>query len=178
MINKFKRIILKFCNNKNVFSGIVVIVIGNIIYNNLNKIISLVDLIKIFLFFNILIPTWSIILIIIVLFYTRYSYLHHINKNFLKYIEDKIDSIIWSWEYEQNPENKYSIINLNPHCPLCNCELSLDHHQYYKCPDPVCKNNKSMDVYKKNNDDIVKIIKNRVLEKHPKINIHEIEIKK
>ena len=105
-----------------------------------------------------------------------YSYFQ--NKNFLEYNKDEIESINCTWEYKQNPENKYSIINLNPHCPLCNCELSLDQHQYYKCPDPVCKNNKGMGVYKKNDDDIIKIIKNRVLEKYPQIDIHRIEIKK
>ena len=35
-----------------------------------------------------------------------------------------------------------------------------------------------MGVYKKNDDDIIKIIKNRVLEKYPQIDIHRIEIKK
>ena len=179
MINKLKQIILKYSKNKtlvtliaSIIASIIAIVIANIILKNLNEIILLIDLIKNILNFKIPMPIWLIILVIIFLFFIGGYYLYLQNKKFLKYKEDKIDSIIWSWEYEQNPENKYSIINLNPHCHLCNCKLSLDQHQYYKCPDPACKNNKNMDVYKKNNNDIIKIIENRVLKKYPQINIH------
>lgn len=177
MINKLKQLLNWCCNDKistalvTIVCGAIAFVIGRTIFNNLSTVYShistIFSAITKFPFLIIELPIWLIILVTIVIFYSRDLFSHLQHKRFLNYKECEIDSIIWRWDYILCPENKYVLNNLKPHCSLCKCELSLDPHEYYYCANQECDNKEGTRIYKKDNNDIIKVIKKRIQEKFP-----------
>ncbi len=171
---KFKKSIKLFFNIKilvTLIIGISAIVIGNTILKNIDIVISLIHTIinTISNFLKFKIPIWSIVLSLLVIFLIIILFSNIKSKSFLRYKEDEIESIFWRWNYISSSNKKYSINDLKHHCPICKCELSLNQHEYYYCANPGCDNNKSTMMYKKEKDDIIKIIKKRIREKFPNI---------
>jgi hypothetical protein len=115
------------------------------------------------------IPIWVIILALILLFLTKWLYLCIQSRHFLSYKEAKINSILWRWDYRSSSKNEYIISDLKPHCPKCKCELSLDEDEYYSCINPECKKFKDKYGYKKEKNDIIKIIKQKIEKENPHI---------
>ena len=165
---KMKLLILK--NNqmlRPLTISISAIVIGDVILNSSNIISTFVKTIANFLLIEFEMPIWLIILISIILFFSKDLFLFIYRNEFLKYNEENINSIIWKWDYDLSSNKKYIIMNLKAYCPLCKCELSFDQHDYYYCTDSECKNNNGLDIYKIDIEKIVKVIKVNIQKNYP-----------
>lgn len=116
------------------------------------------------------IPLWAIILalaLILPFLIKRLSSCIQ-SRRFLSYKEAKIDSILWRWDYRSSSKkNEYIISDLTPHCPKCKCELSLDEDEYYSCINRECEKFNDKYGYKKEKDDIIRIIKQKIEKENP-----------
>ena len=109
------------------------------------------------------IPLWAIILALALILHFLIKGLSSCiqSRRFLSYRECEIDSVLWRWNYRSSSKDEYIISDLTPHCPKCKCELCLDKHGYYSCINPECEKLNDKYGYKKEKDDIIKIIKQK-----------------
>jgi hypothetical protein len=116
-------------------------------------------------------PIWAIILAIVSAltspFLIKRLYSCTQNRRFLSYREDEIDSVLWRWNYHSSSKDEYIISDLTPHCPKCKFELCLDKHEYYSCINHECEKFNDKYGYKKEKDDIIRIIKQKIEKENP-----------
>lgn len=139
---------------------IICIAIGGILAKSFKSshIDSLLLIIKSILNFSIKI--WVLLLLIIVIILAIYLFQRMASKKSSNYNEDIIDFIRWKYTLE-NPDN--FINDLQSYCSICGCELSLDGLKSY-----YCQNCNRKFGPEKNDEDIKKIIRQRIEDKSGK----------
>ncbi|WP_204506222.1 hypothetical protein [Phocaeicola plebeius] len=95
-------------------------------------------------FFNLAIPLWGVLTIIILLMLVYSICVLRLKNSWKSYKSDTYLGITFSWEYDKN----YNIDSLNVYCPQCGIKMNgvtdidapivvFGHANYYRCP--VCK---------------------------------------
>lgn len=101
------------------------------IKNLLVKFFSASISVPLWIFILLLIPSIVVIIFIIDLLTTKKV----IPPNFFNYIQDEFDGIVWRWVWHFNKfSKKYSIEDLIPFCPKCDCQLLSAYPSGFKCP--------------------------------------------
>lgn len=164
-ILKIIKSILLFMINHSVM--ILCIAIAGILAKNFNSshIDSLLLIVKSITDFfvsllNFSIKIWVLLLFFILIILTIYQFQRMASTKSLNYNEDIIDSIKWKYTLK-NPDN--FINDLQSYCSICGCELSLDGLKSY-----YCQNCNRKFGPEKNDEDIKKIIRQRIEEKSGK----------
>lgn len=89
--------------------------------------------------FEIQIPLWIILLLIILIILFRKFKPKKNNQisDFRKYTKDEFDGILWKWRWERNYNNKWSAQKITPVCDKCGTTTLLNEEYmdvYATCP--------------------------------------------